>query len=297
MSNYLKYLYCPKCKSDLIEQDGFLVCKKCGEKYEIRNGIPILVDLNNLPEHLQKQVKYFEREDGGRPEYKLDEWQKSYIRRLEENFQFRNDEILIDAGTGSGYVAVEMAKKGLKVIACDLTLKELIKLKDVIREEHLENNLFLVCCSAENLPFKDKIADYLVSNAVLEHLPKERETIREIGRVCKSKSGLMITVPLKFRYILPFLWLPTHIYDKKIGHLRKYDEKILLDKFEKFGYKIKKTYYSGHFEKALIASLATFGICREKWNRWCEVCDKKKENKQYDASNICVIFERGYEKK
>ena len=288
----LQYLCCPRCKSDLVKENNFLVCKRCEKKYKIQEGTPILADLDKLPKHLQKQIKYFEKEDEKRPEYKLAEWQKTYIRRLDESFQFKNNEILIDIGTGSGYIAVEMAKRGLKVIACDLTLKELVKLKDVVKKEHLENNLFLVCCSAEELPFKNKIANYLVSNAVLEHLPREKEAITEIGRVSKDKNEVMITVPLKLKYVLPIFWLPTCIHDKRIGHLRKYDEKVLLNKFGRLGYKIKKVYYPGHFEKGLIASLSVLGLHKEKWDKWCELCDREKENKKYGAGNICVIFER-----
>lgn len=269
-----------------------MVCEKCGEKYEIRNGIPILVNLNNLPRHLRGQIKYFEREDNRRPKYKLEAWQKSYLRRLAENFVFENNDVLLDMGSGSGYVAVEMAKNGLRVIACDLTLGELVKLKKVIQVESLENNLFLVCCSAEKLPFQDKIADYLVSNAVLEHLPNDEEAIAEISRVCQNKSGLMVTVPLKFKYNSPVWWLPLYFHDKRIGHLRKYDEKILREKFERFGYKIHRSYYPGHFEKSLVAGLAAVGIKKEIWHKWAESCDQKKENKKYGASNISVIFKR-----
>ena len=43
----LQYLYYPKCKSDLIKRDNFLVCEKCGEKYEIMDGniVKIIPDL------------------------------------------------------------------------------------------------------------------------------------------------------------------------------------------------------------------------------------------------------------
>jgi len=287
----LQYLCCPECKSNFREQDGFLICEKCGEKYEIRDGIPILVNLNSLPQHLQEQIKYFEEEDNCRPQYRLQEWQKSYIRRLDENFQLRNKEILIDVGTGFGYIAVETAKRGLKVIALDLTLKELIKLKDVIKKEHLEDNLFLVCCSAESLPFKNGIADYLVSNAVLEHLPREKEAISEISRVCKNKNRIMVTVPLKLKYILPFFIPLNYFYDKKIGHLRRYDEKILLNKFSKFRYRIKRVYYSGHFLKVFKLLFNNF-IWKIFDLKEIEDQDRKLENKKCGASNICIIFER-----
>ncbi len=288
-NNLLQYLYCPKCKSDLKEENNFLICKECGERYKIKGGIPILINLNNLPRHLQGQIRYFEKENKAQSEYRLEEWQKSYIRRLDENFQLFQNKILIDVGTGSGYIAVEMAKRGLKIIACDLTLKGLTKLKVIIKKEHLENNLFLVCCSAESLPFKNKTADYLVSNAVLEHLPKEKEAISEINRVCKNKSGIMITVPLRFRYILPFFWLPTYIHDKKIGHLRRYDKEDLKDKF--YNWKLVRIYYTGHFKKVLHA---IFKIVKISLSDDCNIesSDDKKSNKKYGASNICAIFKR-----
>jgi len=287
----LQYLCCPKCKSGLAKKDNFLVCKKCGEKYEIQHNIPILVNLDNLSEHLQKQIKYFEQENRSRPEYKLSEWQKSYLRKLKENLLPEENKILIDIGTGSGYIAVEMARKGLKVIACDLTLEELIKLKDIAKKEHLERNLFLVCCSAEDLPFKNKIADYLVSNAVLEHLPKEKGAIQEISRVCKSKSGLMVTVPLSLKYVLPFFWPLNIIHDKRIGHLRRYSKKILEKKFGRCNFKIKKVFYTGHFIKVLGVLLQIF-LKTYKLDKLLEDFDQKAEDKKYGASNICVIFER-----
>jgi len=289
--DFLQYLCCPKCKSDLVKQDNFLVCKKCGEKYKIQHSIPILVNLDNLSKHLQGQIKYFEQEDRGRPEYRLNEWQKSYLRRLKESFSSKKNKVLIDVGTGSGYIAVEMARKGLKVIACDLSIKELIKLKGIIEEKHLEKNLFLVCCSAEALPLKNKMADYLVSNAILEHLPKEKEAIQEISRVCKSKSGLMVTVPLSLKYVLPFFWPVNIIYDKRIGHLRRYNEKILEKKFGCYGFKIKRVFYTGHFVKVL-GFLITMIFRTDRLDGLLERLDQESENREYGASNICAIFKR-----
>ncbi len=289
----LQYLCCPKCKSNLVKSGNFLACEKCGEKYEIKNDIPILVNLNNLLKHLQGQIKYFEKEDKNRTEFKLEEWQKSYLERLRSSFSLKEGETLIDVGTGSGYIAIELAKKGLKVIACDLTLKELIKLKNIIHEEHLEDNLFLVCCSAEQLPFKNRIADYLVSNAVLEHLPKEGEALQEISRVCKSKSGLMVTVPLSLKYVLPFFWPVNIIHDKRIGHLRRYNDDDLRKKFEKYRFKIKKVFYTGHFVKVMgVLATTVFKIKASKLDRILENIDKKKKAKKYGASNICVTFFR-----
>lgn len=292
MDKFLHYLRCVKCESGLAKQNDFLVCGHCGEKYAIRDGIPVLINLNNLTNHLKGQVDYFEKEDNSRQGYKLSEWQKSYIKRLDENIKFDDSKMLVDIGTGSGYVGVEMAKRGLKVIACDLTLKGLVKLKKVIKEERLESNLFLVCCSAEELPFKDGIADYAVCNAVLEHLPQEDKAINEIERVCKQSSKLMITVPLMLKYIFPIFWIPTIIHDKNIGHLRKYDEKILSEKFEPLGYKADRIYFTGHFEKAFAVVMEKMGFKSGKWDKWAELRDARNESKKNWASNVCVIFKK-----
>lgn len=39
----LEILACPDCKGDVIEKDGLIVCLKCGRKYPIRDGVPVML--------------------------------------------------------------------------------------------------------------------------------------------------------------------------------------------------------------------------------------------------------------
>jgi len=39
----LEILACPDCKGDVELKDNKIVCKKCGKKYLVRNGIPIML--------------------------------------------------------------------------------------------------------------------------------------------------------------------------------------------------------------------------------------------------------------
>ncbi len=39
----LNILACPACKSDIELKDNKIVCKKCGRKYPIKDGIPIML--------------------------------------------------------------------------------------------------------------------------------------------------------------------------------------------------------------------------------------------------------------
>src|SRR5258708_3589649 len=165
---FLEYLCCTKCKSDLRLESEKLVCTKCGDSYAISKGIPIMADLQDLPEHLRGQIKYFEGEKITLTnEYKLYPWQQSFLNRFADNFNVTSDTVVVDCGTGSGYMAVELATKSRLVIACDLTLHSLIRLKEITDKKGI-NNIMYVCCSAEDLPFKTQIADLFISNAVLE---------------------------------------------------------------------------------------------------------------------------------
>lgn len=47
----LDILACPLCKADVVLKDDRIVCTKCGRRYPIRDGIPImLIDEAELPD-------------------------------------------------------------------------------------------------------------------------------------------------------------------------------------------------------------------------------------------------------
>ncbi len=51
----LKILACPLCKADVKLENDRIVCTKCGRRYPIKDGIPImLVDEAELP-HEEKE--------------------------------------------------------------------------------------------------------------------------------------------------------------------------------------------------------------------------------------------------
>ena len=39
----LDILACPDCKGDVELKEDKITCKKCGKKYPIRNGIPVML--------------------------------------------------------------------------------------------------------------------------------------------------------------------------------------------------------------------------------------------------------------
>ncbi|MDD5561302.1 MAG: Trm112 family protein [Candidatus Omnitrophica bacterium] len=39
----LNILACPACKADVELKDNKIVCKKCGRRYPVREGIPVML--------------------------------------------------------------------------------------------------------------------------------------------------------------------------------------------------------------------------------------------------------------
>jgi len=39
----LAILACPACLGDLVLKDQKIVCTKCGRKYPVKNGVPVLL--------------------------------------------------------------------------------------------------------------------------------------------------------------------------------------------------------------------------------------------------------------
>ena len=40
----LEILACPVCKGAVKEKEGKIICLKCGRKYPVRDGIPIMLE-------------------------------------------------------------------------------------------------------------------------------------------------------------------------------------------------------------------------------------------------------------
>jgi len=119
-------------------------------------------------------------------------------------------------------------------------------------------------------------------------LPRERDAIDEIDRVSNEKAGLMVTVPLKYRFINPVLLPLNFVHDKKIGHLRRYDVDTILRKFNKW--QEVDTYYTGHFGKVLKTLINK--IINVFDENTIEINDNSLEKVKYGASNIIIFLKK-----
>lgn len=291
MNNRVKtYLVCPICKRTFSKVTGYsLTCRFCKKTYKVNHGIPILVDLESLSAHLVHQIRYFKDEVttyGGT--YSSEEWQRKFVELFFNRIHALKGKVIVDDACGSGYMSIEAARRDATVIACDLNMSGLLRLSRVAKQLGLSEKIIIVCCSSEALPIRSGCADGLVANAILEHLPREKDAIHDISRVAKKGAIAMITVPIAY-YLLNPLFLPiNYIHDRKIGHLRRYTKEMLVARFS--GWKLLKAYYSGHTYK-VVKTLVNI-IIRIFDEHEMEEYDEKSSGNKLFSSNISVLFKK-----
>ena len=127
-----------------------------------------------------------------------------------------NVNTILDVGCGDGRI-IDWMDKRFKTVGVDYSYNSL---------RHLTKNA--VCTSSENLPFRDKSFDLVLSCEVLEHLPDKmfKTTLKEIARV--SRQYILISVPYNENLRLGNTKCPKcgtvfHIW----GHVRRFSNRDL----------------------------------------------------------------------
>lgn len=103
--------------------------------------------------------------------------QKIKISIIKENLNIKSKDILLDVGCGTGL----SSDFNCKVVGIDPSI-DLIK----------QNNNNKIMAKAENIPFKDKIFDKVISMTSLHNFDDIEKSIKEIKRVGKKDFAFSI---------------------------------------------------------------------------------------------------------
>jgi SAM-dependent methyltransferase len=102
----------------------------------------------------------------------------------------------LDIGAGRGmYTFDSLQPRFRRVIAVEIRADHLAYLAGYKRRFGLEN-VVLVRASAESLPFKNGICDTVLCTEVIEHLPDDRQGVRELARMLPAGGTLILSVPV-----------------------------------------------------------------------------------------------------
>ncbi|OGX23491.1 MAG: hypothetical protein A2Y03_04925 [Omnitrophica WOR_2 bacterium GWF2_38_59] len=193
-------LCCPDCKSDLqIEDDNKLLCCKCGNGFDINDGIIVLMPQNgNQAQNEERELREKVAEEHGSQDiekiYKAIE--KHHCMPLmsskAEAFrnQFNNNQWIVDVGCGSGYYW-QKSDSGAKLILMDFAMSNLKAARNILKDS---NNVLFVQADASCLPFKNNAVSGIWSVQVTQHFPETVMTnfLNELQRVLQIKHVIEI---------------------------------------------------------------------------------------------------------
>lgn len=267
----LKFLYCPCCFSQLFLKNKKLICSHCRANFKVVDNVPILIDKSNP--HEFKQIKFFNKHYAAfASDYKLENWRLSMLKRLfSVNITCQKMKYL-DIGCGAtGYTVIEAAKKYQWLsFGIDISLPAILKARNFARQQGVENKTVFIVASAQNLPFKKNLFDYVSAISVIEHLVEDENFVNSVFQVLKNKGFLFICTPNAYKKIWPFFWPFYYYFDRQVGHQRHYSVKSLSEKFEKNHlFKIKKVFYNGHLLKLWQLFCEKFNLIDNyRWWQW-----------------------------
>ncbi|MFX1256913.1 MAG: class I SAM-dependent methyltransferase [Promethearchaeota archaeon] len=91
-----------------------------------------------------------------------------------------------------------------------------------------------LCGDLTQLPYRDKVFDFILALDVLEHVKNDKFAISELNRVLKKNGIAIITVPHKMKYYTN--------QDRLIGHYRRYEIQQINSLFAKYNLKNIRTF-------------------------------------------------------
>lgn len=193
----LNYIVCPTCQSTFelaIENrddghimEGTLQCKDCGAHYQIKEGIPRLVDDKKIDDKNRGTAERFGQQ--------WESFDFIHVKRYTAQFldwiapiqqEFFAKKVILDAGCGKGRHCIASSQFHAKdVIGIDLAEGAV---KSAFRNTRELPNIHILQANIYHLPFKNDSFDYIYSIGVLHHTPEPKRAFACLVEKLK-KSG------------------------------------------------------------------------------------------------------------
>jgi SAM-dependent methyltransferase len=137
---------------------------------------------------------------------------------------------VLDAGCGTGSLAVELAERGFRVYGIEYSFAGLRHLAQKADRGGLRSVISVAQATAEIIPFRSSSFDAIVCGEVLEHLANDSAAVAGFRRMLKPGGICVVTVPAN-----PDLWT---FCDEYAGHFRRYTKDGLTKLFESNGFRV-----------------------------------------------------------
>lgn len=163
------------------------------------NNYPIPSDgiFNFLPKDLGKikeiEVNTYSARADGFNEEKILKGDFPELKLFQPIFDQGNEgKLFLEIGGGDGRFALQLMKQGFRVVETDIAPGSVKKARYFAEKSGVADDNYFMAVDAENLPFKDEVFDGVFMVASFHHLPDFKKALKEIYRVTKKNSPVLI---------------------------------------------------------------------------------------------------------
>lgn len=198
LSQHIDLLCCPACKGAL-NADRDIVCMRCGHRYPIDGGIPILYapnewdgksDVTDTIKAFYEQTPFPNYDDIDDTGTLIDKAERGLFAKMLDRQTPFNTRVL-EVGCGTGQLSNYLGIAQRTVFGADLCVNSL-KLANDFKQK---NSLSRVGFYEMNLfrpPFKEESFDLVICNGVLHHTSDPYAGFRSIATLVKKNGYILI---------------------------------------------------------------------------------------------------------
>ena len=118
----------------------------------------------------------------------------------------RNGERILDIGCGDGTYNYRIAQRGAHIVGLDMNRYQLGR----AITHHKTTGTGFLCADATYIPVRTGEFDTVMSLCVFEHLPNDKETLREAWRILRPHGRLLLTLDSLSNDALDDEWRSVH---------------------------------------------------------------------------------------
>lgn len=174
-------------------------------------------------------------------------WDKLWKRRRSQDIFWYADEFLhhllcwtrakqyhlfLEPGAGSGRFSVYLAKKGLEVVALDVSPYSVILMQSIKRKKTAL--LHIVRADIQHTPFRNNVFDAVFNEGVVEHFSEPYPILNEMARVTRRLGTIILGVPniFSFHTLGKFITSGSTSISKPYGFEKSYSKNQINSMFQ-----------------------------------------------------------------
>lgn len=185
----------------------------------------------NAQESIEATKRGFEASFGEGKLYDRQTQDEKHLNQIIEALHILPNSRILDLGTGTGYVSMEIARRypEAHVIGLDIVEEALKSIRAKASDENLDNIEF-VSYDGSHFPFEQETFDVIVTRYALHHFPDITNTFTKLAGLLKKGGQFLIADPTPndndhSRFVDAFMKM------KPDGHIKYYTK----DEFEELG--------------------------------------------------------------